>query len=283
MNDVGGVLIGLWRRLTFGGSGVPRTTEIGERLAREADSVRYVRAHLLDLVRRHPQHAEPLIALGRAQIEDGELDAALETGAELRRRFGARVAGYQQGCTALRRLRRFDEAEALARAAMRRFPRSAAGFEAFAWCADERGDPVEGGRRWAVAARRFPGSTWAQLLHGRALGAAGHTEAADRVLRAAAEKWPRDASAWTVYADHAERCGDWRSAAGRWAAMRAHLPARPEGYARGARAWRQAGELEAAARLIREAVFLFPRDKAVHAEHAAVAATGADAGPPPEG
>jgi len=75
---------------------------------------------------------------------------------EVRKRHPEQTAGFTAGATALRELRRFDEAEALLAEALARFPGDRGSLNEHAWLAVARRDWPEAARRWALVRERFP-------------------------------------------------------------------------------------------------------------------------------
>jgi predicted Zn-dependent protease len=283
MNDLPGLLIGLLRRLTFTGTGQPRFTETGQRVRETAQLYRDIPEQLGSLIEHHPRHSAALSMRADVELEAGDVEAALRTAALLRARFPGLIVGYVHGCAALRRLQRHAEAEAMARAAIRRFPRAANAYEAFAYCAQDRGDWQEAFKRWRTTARRFPGGLWPNVMHASCLARLGRMDDAEAVIARTVQTWPEEWLPSFHAAEIAETAGDWPTASARWLALRKRFPGRPEAYIRGTRALRQIGELDQAGSLIASGIFIFPRDPAMRAERAAVLAAGGDPGPEPEG
>jgi predicted Zn-dependent protease len=282
MEDIPGRLIGLLRRLTGGGTGQPRFSDTTQLMREQVHQLRAMPAEIRRLIEENPGRAEPLSTRAELELEAGDPAAALATAELLRARFPSLVAGYHYGCAALRRLRRFPEAEAMARAAMRRFPRAPGAWEAFAFCAQDQGDWPAAAARWGAAARRFPRSLWGRAAHAAALARAGDIAAAEAAIAAAARDWPEEWWPGFFAAEIAEIAADWPSAAARWAALGRRFPGRAEPYLRASRALRQAGDLAGAGAAIAAGIFIFPRDAAMLAERQAVLDAGGDPGPPPE-
>lgn len=281
--DISGRLIGLLRRLIGRANGEPRFSENGQRVHEQSRMMKHMPEQLQALTAAYPNRHEPIATRAELELEDGDAEGALATAAALRERFPGLMVGYHFGCTALRRLRRMDEAEALARAAMHRFPRSPGAFEAYAFCAQERSDWPEAARRWHAAARRFPESLWSQAMRATSLARQGQHDAAEQAIARIARKWPKEWWPGFFAAEIAELAENWELAGNRWVAQQKRFPGRSEAYVRGARAFRQAGALDRAGTLIAAGIFIFPRDPAMLGERQAVIAAGGDAGPAPPG
>ncbi len=259
-------LAGLLHRLTGRAHGQPRFGEAGQRLREQAGAMRHMPAQLADLIDQHPGRPEALIIRGETELADEAPEAALETAATLRARFPRLLAGWHIGSAALRRLRRFPEAEALARQAVLRFPRAPGAWEALAFCAQEQGDWAQAAPRWRDAARRFPGSQWVRCMAAVALARQGQPAQAESAIAAAVQHWPEEFWPRFFAAEVAELCGDWHTAGARWIALSRRFPGRTEPYHRGTRALREAGETEQARTLVEAGLFIFPSSPALKAE-----------------
>ena len=278
------VMAGIWRRAFGNKTGEPnyRYDDYAISVRREARACRYSPEQIAALIAQHPRRPEPLSVLAEVQQEEGKWEECLGTARVLRRNFPQYVVGYRFETHMLRKLRKVDEAEALALAGMRRFPLAPGIFEEYALAAQERGDWTEALRRWANVYKRFSDNMWVTLLYGRALFAARQYEGADTVLSVAVELWPDEWYSWFYHAELAERRGNWESAALSWEGLISRFPGRPDAYPRAARARRMAGDLNAATAHIVTAVFMFPRSADVLKEREAITAAGGEPGPLPE-
>ncbi len=275
-HDPAGTLAGLRRLMTGGADGEHslRLDEEGHQLFENAKRVRYMPGNLADLGAQFPHRPEALQVRASVEQEEKNWAALLVTADALRQRCPWLVMGYRYGGTALRALKRYDEAEELALAAIRRFPRCSGAYSDFALSAALRGDHDEAMRRWAVAKRRFPDHMWTHLLHARSLYEVKQFAEADVLLSEAVSLWPEEWHAWLWYAEVPERQGHWLEAAERWKELTRVQPGKSDPYCRAARAFRLAGDLDSAAALIVEGGYLFPQDATITAERATIAAAG---------
>lgn len=277
--DFIGTLRGLGRVLAGEATGERsmRRDEEGHRLFESAKLVRFIPRELAALEAQFPRRPEALQVRATLEQDEKQWDKLLLTAETLRQRCPWLVVGYRFGCTALRGLKRVDEAEALALAAIRRFPRCSGAYSDFALSASLRGDHAEAIRRWEIASRRFPTHMWTYLLHTRALFDIRDFDEADNRLCQAVQLWPEQWQAWLWYAEVEERRENWFEAGERWEEVIRVKPGEPAPYSRCARAFRRAGELESATAIISEGSYLFPADEAIRTEFAAVQAAGGKA------
>ena len=280
--DPAGVLIGLVRWLTGGGTGSKRLNGVAGSLADQCMMVRYIPGQLDELRRQYPGYPEPLIEQAKLNEENQEWEALLEVGANLRHRFPHLLFGYHFECVALRRLGRHDESERRAAAAIRRLPRGQSLYEDYCFVAQERGDWPEAARRWELISRRFPKAFWPQMMRAMSLLHLDRAPEADAMMAAVARDWPQEWWARYHYAELAERREDWPQAVRRWREGVELFTGRPDPHARLTKALLRAGDLAEAAHVIADASFMFPRDKGIIEGRALVRSAGGDPGPLPD-
>ena len=256
--DPWGVLLGMWRRYKGTADGQPPPTEQRIMLWEQAQLFKYVDRKLDELIREHPKEPEPLLARAGREIEDEQWEKLLATSSELRQRFPSHVSGFRHASWALRRLKRVDEADEIAKRTMRRFPRSYVGWEAWASCATDRGDLVEAEQRWREMRARFPEKAFSHTMHALSLVKLGEILEADEILAAAAEAFPDNSTLRREFAISAERLGEWAEAAERWLDGRGQFEREPIFHIRAALALLGAGDPEEAEDVVASAEFLFP-------------------------
>ena len=112
---------------------------------------------LLDSIHeRFPQ--DPGMLIDRAWLANHRRDwsAAIERWTRVRARLPDLEPAYTAGAAALWEQHRFDEADAVLREAMERFPDSPEPLAAYANLATRQNDWAEALRRWATVCERFP-------------------------------------------------------------------------------------------------------------------------------
>jgi tetratricopeptide (TPR) repeat protein len=176
--------------------------------------------------------------------------------------------GYLVGAQCLRSLGQIDAAEALLRAAVERFPDDAAPLVEFAWTAHLRRNWATAFDRWEEVRARFPNALGRYTGAGQALRQLGRLDEAEALLGAGVAAFPNEPGPLNEYASLAHQRRDWPEAVRRCARLREVTPDSPAGYQGGVEALRQAGQLEAAAALLTEAVSRLPEHVAMLSEYA---------------
>ncbi len=279
--DPSGTFAGILRRLIGRGDGQPRANDTALRLSELSRAVRYIPVQLDDLVRGYPGYPQPLFERAMVEQEDDKWEAVLQTAQLLVARFGSHLLSYQLACNALRRLKRYVEAEALAIAAIRRFPTGPSAWEAYAQVVQDQGDMASAELRWRMVARRFPKILWPRLMVATCRAANGDRDEADRQLQVLFTEHPQEFWVLYHYADMAVRRGDFAAAVSRWEAGLRVYPGRPDIHAHLVRALLHAGDLAGAVARLDSAAFMFPRDPALLAARDAVTAAGGKPAPLP--
>jgi len=134
----------------------------------------------------------------------------------LRERFPDFEEGYLQAIRYLRDSNRFDDADALAAAALERLPGSAAVRIEYARTAGEHGDRTAAVERFRNALQRHPGNADAGIGLVASLSSAGRHEEAERAAREAMARFPTLPAAFAEFARVAARRGDRKEALERW-------------------------------------------------------------------
>jgi tetratricopeptide (TPR) repeat protein len=276
ISDPASELIGLISRVFGRGYGYPPGSDEARLLGEQCKLFKYVEPELRALRDQNPHRPEPLLVMADILQEDHKWEELLALSRQIRRRFPSLLQGYRQEVTALIGLKQVDEAERVALTTARRFPRLPAGLEAYAGCAEQRGDLELVAKRWDYVRRRFPLNYWPWLRTCDVLVRLGRLEEAENLAARMIAAFPKQVTAWAKWAEIAGLRGDWHEMDTRCNAARAQYPGLPQFYAQGARARRQAGEPARAAELIVTANFLFPNDKDVQTEHAELTKLGHD-------
>src|SRR5438045_8049822 len=102
-----------------------------------------------------PGNSDLLVDHARLAERRGDFAEAAERWARLRREAPHHSVGFIAGALALRDAGRFDDAEALLRDAMQRFPDEAGPVIDHAWLAHVRRDWTEASSRWEDVRSRF--------------------------------------------------------------------------------------------------------------------------------
>ena len=189
------------------------------------------------------------------QLRDGQFRAAAESADRLRELYPGNVAGYREGGLALRRLNRFDDAEAVLQAASVRFPADNWVVIETAWLELRRGH-LDAAVSLASKAREADADSYpGYLIAIEALRVSGRLDEAQALLAEAASKLTHTAWLAGEGALIAEARPDHVEASRVWQSVREDFPNDVAGYLGGVRTARVAGRLEEA-----EAIFLAGRE-----------------------
>jgi tetratricopeptide (TPR) repeat protein len=223
-------------------------------LKRTADAERILTQAAL----RFPSDFAPAMGLGSMALSRRDWAQAERLHAILRERFPAQIGSYSGGILALRELRRFDEAEAVAADAAGRFPNDAGLRIDQAWLAQSARDWNAAIDRWAFVRREKPDFLDAYIQAARALRAAWRHDDAEALLEDAIRRFPEAPEPAAEHAWMALHLNRWDEAQARFRQLRDRFPAVPDGWQGGATVLRnqfQFGEAEA---MLEEAVARFP-------------------------
>jgi tetratricopeptide (TPR) repeat protein len=189
----------------------------------------------------------------------------------IRGEFPDQIHGYTGGAAAQRELGQWDAAEALAQAARERFPQDAGALIELGLIAHARRDWPEAARRWETVRAVLPDHAIGSILGAHSLREAGQPDAAETLLSAAVDRFPREAAVLTEYAWLASHRRDFPTALQRWEQVRARFPNHLAGYTGAAVALREMQQLDAADAMLADAVAAFPNELTLLLEHAGLA------------
>ena len=170
---------------------------------------------------------------------------------EMRRTFPDQPEGFARGAAAVKHAGRLEEADALARIAVKRFPNYPGGYLQLADLAMRRRDWEAACALWAELRYLFPNKTEGFVRGAAALIRAGRLDEADRVARDAVKRFPDHPGGHVQQAELAMYRRGWEAASSLWARLRRTFPESVEGFARGAVALRNAGRPAEAERIRR--------------------------------
>ena len=182
-----------------------------------------------------------LIREAQAAAAEGNLDQAL-SGWERACTECPEDAEVMLGCgSILRRLRRFDEADAILEEGLRHHPNHLHMHAERAWVAYDRREWNESYQRWLYIRNHFPDKAVGYEGILRSLRESAKYDEADSEFRTALKKFPLNLGLLEEFAWVAIRRRDWPEALLRWSAVRALFPERPSGYLGMANALRSSG------------------------------------------
>jgi predicted Zn-dependent protease len=220
-----------------------------------------------------PYDGDVLSAWAHLAMRQRDWALAIERSATMRARCPQHIDGYLHANAALCAAQLYDEAEALSRDTMQRFPDEAAPVIDHAKIALDRGDWPEALRRCDILRSRYPGHPFGYTAGARALQETGDAAAADAMLDQVLRSFPTDVEALLTWAEMAMRRRDWPAAIERCAIMRDRLPNQIFGYTAGAAALREAQRYAEAEAVLQATTERFPQDAAVAHDFARIAQT----------
>jgi tetratricopeptide (TPR) repeat protein len=173
--------------------------------------------------KRHPN--DPQYAKGFAEVAHAERDfsTAAARWALVRKRFPGVVEGYTWGADAHAEVGELDQADALAEAALKRFPENIGGFLGYARIAVLRKDWTEALVRWQTVYDKFGHSSGCMGI-AQALTRLSRFDDADEVLQQARYRFGTDPGPFAESARVAEARGDIPEAITRWNALLYRFP-----------------------------------------------------------
>jgi tetratricopeptide (TPR) repeat protein len=232
------------------------------------DQTAEAEALLRDAAERFPLQAGP--ATERASLALGRRDwvAADDLYAQVRARFPNDQAGYSGGIAALRGLRRFADAEALAGQAIERFPQAGALRIEQAWLAQVAHDWPVAIERWAAIRHDMPDSLAGYVQAARALREAWRHEDAEALLAEAMSRFPDAIEPATDHAALALSQHRWDEAQYRYGRLRHAFPTQPDGWRGGAAVLRYQFKFLEAEALLEQAMDRFPDVPQFSLDHA---------------
>jgi tetratricopeptide (TPR) repeat protein len=167
--------------------------------------------------------------------------------------------------------RQFEEADAILIEAIKKSPEDRGLLLCYADVAQQSGKLQEALERWArvrVGIRDHAVGYSAGVQAHRQLG---QYYAADALALDGLSRFPADHDLLINYAWCAHYAKNWPEAARRWHVLREHAPHVKEGFAQGAAALQQLGDVEAAEELLADALQRFPQDFELLKSRAALA------------
>jgi tetratricopeptide (TPR) repeat protein len=168
--------------------------------------------------------------------------------------------GYIAKGHILQDLGNLDEAEAIFRAAMRRFPDDEWAAVRYAGIPVLERDWTEALRRWETVRARFPGQLIGVLGQAEALRELGQIADAEAVLMEAAEKFPADEWLVISLARTAMAGGNWDEALRRWETAIKNFPHNSSTHVGKAETLSNLGRFDEAEAVLRLAAKRFPDD-----------------------
>jgi tetratricopeptide (TPR) repeat protein len=181
-------------------------------------------ALLREAMERFPDEPQPILDHARVALLRRDWDEAAIRWQKARSRFPERPITYLCEAWALRELGHRDEAEALLREAMDKFPTEAQPVVDYARVSEARGDWPEAAHRWEAARRKSPSDIAGFVGGATALRELRQFEQAENLLREAINDLPPNAQVWSLLADLATRRNDWPAALARWQEAQSRFP-----------------------------------------------------------
>lgn len=120
---------------------------------------------------------------------------------------------------------------------------------------------------WRKVLDREPDNAQAYILGGMSLHLMGHLDAADALLRAGVERFPRNEYVLAQLAEVALKRGDWQETARMTATLRTTFPHIPDGFVLCAHMLRSQKHYDAADRMLSDAVRRFPKNASLREFH----------------
>jgi tetratricopeptide (TPR) repeat protein len=228
-SDLGATRLGLARELR----------NLGK--SEEAESI------FCEMLDRYPENAKPALDYAMMAYARRDWPESIRRFQIVRSRFPDLLDGHRFVGDLLFGQRQFDEADAVLREAMLRFPDDPRLAISYAWSAHLKGDKVgdwqEASQRWRLLVSRFPGEPLGYAKLGFILTRyLGRIDEAEALLLAAMERFPDDVAIACQYARAADYRQDWGEALRRWDELVARWPKDPT-------VLRERGETEARQRL----------------------------------
>lgn len=184
-------------------------------------------ALLRDGVELLPQEQSIAVTFGWLAHRTQRWEEALVRWATVRQRFPDAQPGYIGAATALRTLGRLDQADALLREAIGRFPTNPTPTAEYAWTAMARRDFAAARERWAAMRERFPGEPLGFVGGGLCERDRGALDAAEALFAEGERRFPGNTALQIEAAWLANRRADWDDARARWQRLQAMLPTNP--------------------------------------------------------
>lgn len=178
--------------------------------------------------------------------------------------------------TALRRLRRFDEANQCLSNGIDRFPESRPLRVAFAWLAVDQRAYETAVTRFVVAEGLYGSDASTQLGLAVALKRRGYVDAANVMLATTVKAYPGNFSVASEYAKLAAEQRKWPEASRRWSAALERFPAHAVGLHGLGQALRELGDFDKAEQVLNGALRRYPNDEWIWSEYSELAVSAGD-------
>ena len=173
---------------------------------------------------RAQQSAASELKAAERALARGEREAALRICEHVQQTQPETLGAYLIQVRALQEMHRSIEADAVIEAIRPRFPDALEPAVLWAECAQRRGDPAVAIKRWERVRKDFSTEVRAYNLSVRCLADAGLLDQADALLRKAMRRFPEHKSLAGMWAEVAQRRGDWPEALRRWQRVAEELP-----------------------------------------------------------
>ena len=198
--------------------------DLGRR--QEAESVFVLMMH------RYPDDINPVLDYSMVAYAAREWPEAIRRFQLMRSRFPDVLDGYRFVSDLLVGQRRFDEADAVLREGMSRFPREVCLAKSYGWSAhfsgDQGGNWEDARERWYALVSKFPNEQLGYAMLGLVLGKyLGRAAEAEKLLTEAMARFPDDQAIACQYARAADYRGDWVEALRRWDMLLMRWPKHP--------------------------------------------------------
>jgi tetratricopeptide (TPR) repeat protein len=216
------------------------------------------------------------IALANGAYEQGAPEQALAIWVKMRARFPDLTVTSEKGLNLLLDLGCYNEAEALLKDGLERFPGNAAFLGVgSARVAYRRGDLEVAIRRCEILRRKFPRVTEGYTVAATCLSDLGHQDEAEAMIRSGVSKCQYDADMLVRYAQHAARRCDWPEALLRWQRVIRQFQVVP-GWLGAAQCLKEMGRFPEAENILTGACEHFHMNPWPFAESASLATTKGD-------
>ncbi len=200
-------------------------------------------------------------------VDHGAIAEAREDWPEVIRRFTIVKERFPDGwwtyariASALRHLKRFEEADRILEQGQQQAPGERALFIDHAAIAEARGDWPETIRRFTIVKERFPDDWWAYARIASALRKLDKVEDAERVLEEGQARLPHETALFLDHAGLAESVWNWKEALRRYEVVRERFPESWWGYVGQARTLIETGRTGDAETLLLQMLQIFPNE-----------------------
>jgi tetratricopeptide (TPR) repeat protein len=180
-------------------------------------------------IARFPEEVALLIERAWIWAAKDDWEASANCWRDVRERFPGRPEGYAMGGMALRRLARFEAAQALIEDARERFPEDRSAAVEDAWIAFDQGNFLESHERWSRIRGQFPDHPEGYSMGTMVLLRAGLHDEAEALIALGSARFPDDPDVIIQSAYTAVERREWEEARRRWQRVCDRCPDREEG------------------------------------------------------